>query len=291
MKRVAICMRGAISRIDSKFFSTGDYNRLGEYIDYTKCYNSIVRHILQPNEKNYSFDFFCHCWNEELQTEILQLYNPVSSLFENNNVYKDEIKAKVIIPHIFDNQPVSNDIQSEAIIYKDIANAVDREILEKVPFTDDYSGISQALTMKKSIELKEKYEFENKIEYDIVILYRYDVLLWKDLHLSTYNNLENTIYVNAYIDYHGESSNGDFHFIMNHDKSSKFKHLYDSACNGNKHKLHGWIKNYVINFMNLTLQIDDIYPGKDQEVFRKLEELSIHPGYLTQEQLNSYAHI
>jgi hypothetical protein len=283
MKRVAICMRGAVSRMNSKFISIDEYNRLGDYIDYKKCYNSIVRHIIRPNEKNYSFDFICHSWNEELQDEIIKLYAPVKYTFESNTRYTDEISGKVLIPTIFENKPICI---NECIILQDIQKNIDSDLFTRIKFTDDYSGISQALTMKKSIELKEQYELETKIEYDIVILYRYDVLLWKDIHLLNYNNLSQTIYVNAH-----EESNGDFHFIMNHMNSSKFKYLYDSACNGNKHKLHGWIKNYVTNFMKINLEIDDIYPGKDQEVFRKLQEFSIDKGYLTLEQINSYAHI
>ena len=286
MKRVAICMRGAVSKVNTKFLGVQGYATSGDYIDFRKCYNSIVRHILQPNQNEFSFDFFCHCWNEDLQSEILQMYNPVRYRFETNSKYKDEISAKVLIPHIFNNTPVCNDPNIESTIYREIQKVTSPDILTQVVYTEDYAGISQALTIQKAIELKEQYEAESGITYDLVLLYRYDVLLWKDILLKNYLDLEKKIYVNGHDD-----SNGDFHFVMNRNTSSEFKNLYHSACNGNKHKLHGWIKNYVQNYLRFELRMDDIIPGEHQNVLRKLEEDSIPKGFITHKQIDSYSSI
>jgi hypothetical protein len=245
-KRVAICMRGAIGKMFEAFTNESTLYSNSEYIDYKSCYNSIIKHIINVNKEFYDIDFFTHCWNIDLEDEIIKLYKPKKFLFENNIKYNNDILNKCI-----------NE--------------------------EDFGGISQALTMKKSIQLKEEYEMENKFKYDIVILYRYDVLLWKDMIFDNYNF--NNIYVNAHPDY-----NGNFHFLMNNKNSYYFKHLYDSINYGNRHFIHFWIKNYIINYMNQNIEMDDIIPGLHQEVLRKIND-SINNNYITIEQVNSYKQI
>lgn len=219
-------MRGAISK-SGAFNKANELYTESDYIDYVACYNSIVKHILEPNP-DYLFDIFCHCWNTDLSDNIINLYKPVKSEFEDNTKYN-------------------------------------KEIIELCRNENDFSGISQALTIYKSIRLKEIYETENIMNYDLVILYRYDVLLWKTMDLNQYVNLENQIYVNA----HGDC-NGDFHFIMNNIDSYNFKYLYDSIKLGNHYILHYWIKNYIINYMKQNIIMDNIIPGVNQEVLRKI---------------------
>ena len=94
--KVAFCLRGAVGKENKKggtgFLNKGAlYTQPGNYIDYTRCYNSILKHIFKPNESNYEFDIFCHCWNTDLESEITTLYKPVESLFEDNRVYNEQI--------------------------------------------------------------------------------------------------------------------------------------------------------------------------------------------------------
>ena len=241
-KRVAICMRGAVAKTYGAFFCDGDLYKHGEYVDYKKCYASILKHIIAPNSA-YTFDFFCQGWNLDLEDDLTQLYHPVRKLFEDNTHYSEDIKMRCV-------------------------------------HESDFRGISQALSMKKSIELKEHYETDTNTTYDIVILYRYDVLLWKDMILDTYTDRD-AIYVNAHSD-----SNGDFHFVMNSATSNEFKYLYDSVRLGNPHNMHYWIKNYVLQYMKTQLLMDDIYPGAHQEVLRKIGDC-IHGGTMTQERLDN----
>jgi len=245
-KRVAFCMRGAVAKICGAFFNQNELYIPSEYVDYKACYNSIVKHIIQPNSNHYEFDIFCHSWNYDLETEIRNLYKPVASVFEDNRNYNDKINKICTDPAYF-------------------------------------SYVSQALTIKKSIELKQKYELENNFDYDVVILYRYDVLLWKDMIIDKYIDLKKNIYVNAH-----ENADGDFHFLMDSKNSNQFKYLYDSYESGNEPKPHSSIKNYVLNYMKLNLLVDNIIPGKHQEVIRKIYDFSIHTGYLTIETFNSY---
>jgi len=224
--RIAICMRGAIAKKES-FVKKDSLYAKGDYVDYKKCHRSILKHIIHPDHQ---YNFFLQSWNPDLEKELVQLYKPVASLFEDNRLYNDEIS----------------------------------KLCEK---EDDFGGISHALAMKKSIELKEQYEKKHKITYDLVILYRYDVLLWEDMRVGDYDTEK--IYVNAH-----ENSNGDFHFIMNNKNAGQFKYLYDSIQLGNRHKTHFWIKNYVEKYMKKKLYMDNIIPGVHQAVIRSIKDTS-----------------
>jgi hypothetical protein len=246
MKRVALCMRGAISKEGGDFSHMNDLYSKSPYVDYNACYNSIAKHIIEPNSNEYTFDIFCHCWNTDLQDSIIKLYRPLKYKFEDNTNYNDEISNLCINPR-------------------------------------DFGGISSSLTIKKSIELKELYEKENGINYDVVILYRYDVLLWKNMTLNNCLDLTNKIYVDGH-----EDSNGEFYFIMNSGMSNEFKNLYDSIKLDNNYKVHHRIKNYVINYMKKDIVMDDIIPRINLEAIRKIYETSIDSGCLTIEAFNSY---
>ena len=229
MKKVAFCLKGAVSK-EHAFYTENSLYDDGKYVNFTKCGNSIFEFIIHKNP-NYKIDFFCHCWNIDLKNDIENIYNPKKSLFEDNNNYKNDI-----------NKRCKN--------------------------KTDFGGISSALSIKKTIELKEEYEKENNFEYDIVILYRYDVLLWKDVILDNYKKLKsNNIYVNAH-----PKGHGDFHFIMTNNNSLIFKNLFDSPLkNKNPHRMHYWIKNYIVRFCKKKLLMDEIIPGRHQEVIRKIK--------------------
>jgi hypothetical protein len=246
MKRVALCMRGAVSTNFGQFVCKNDLYNNNEYVNYVACYNSIVKHIIEPNS-DYVFDIFCHCWNVDLKENIIKLYNPAKACFEDNTEYNDEISNLCI-------------------------------------HNTDFGGISHALSIKKSIELKEEYQKEHNINYDVVLIYRYDIFLWKDMLFKNNINLID----NLYVDRHGHEANGEFYFIMNDQNSIDFKYLYDSIKLNNKYQVHYWIKNYVINYMKKQMIMDDIIPGTHIEVLRKIVQLSINCGYLSTDHFNSY---
>ncbi len=231
MKKVAICLKGAVGKKGGphdRFYSKGDLYKTGEYIDYIAVRDSIHKHIINPNP-NYHFDFFLHGWNLDLAQKLVEIYNPKLCLFEDNNIYNEIISSIITNP-------------------------------------SDFGGVSGGLSLKKSLELMEIYEIDKKFEYDIVIVYRYDVLLWKDMILNEYN-IDKFLYVNAW----NQSCQADFHFVMSKDNAYKFKYLYDSvALYNNTHGFHRWINNYVTNILGLEMKEDDIHAGKDQEHLRLL---------------------
>lgn len=239
IKRAALCIRGAISRKNRDSPMSGMIYNLNDssYIDFEAVQRSINKHIIQCNP-SITIDTFIHCWNEDLSSDLDKLYNPALSVYENNNIYQDEILMRC-----FDK--------------------------------DQFSIISQALTIKKVLQLTKTYEESNKFQYDTIILYRPDVLLWKNIILNNYN-VSDSIYVNAHPD-----GGGDFHFIMSSCNAQKFKELYDYVLaypiKNRQWPYHGWIKEFIINYMQVDLQIDDIIPGLHQEVARphKLRQYSI----------------
>ena len=247
-KRVAFCMYGAIPKESHASFLKGEIYKEGKYINYKQAYNSMIKHIIEPNSNYYNFDFFQHCWAKDLETDVISLYKPKSFNFENNSIYYDEIDK-----------------------------------LCKKP--TDFSGISKALSIKKSIELKEKYEKENDVTYDIVIMYRYDALIWKDIILNEYTNISNAIYSDAHYTPTGET--GEFYFIMDNTYSNQFKYLYDNVSN-NPVNPHFWIKTYINNYIKLPLLRDSIIPGIHLCNLVKINACSINPGHLSLKVFNSF---
>lgn len=237
-------MVGAVSSVHGHSRNVGALYNSTKYVDYTKCYNSIKKFIIEPND--YEFDTFCHCWNTDLEEKLTELYKPRKKLFESNTPYVAELQKRCPDPH-------------------------------------EFSSISKALSMKKAIELMEEYERENSIEYDLVILYRYDVLLWKQMVLDTYSNLDGNVYVDAGT----HDGNGEFHFVMSSKIAKQFKNLYDSPTLGNRCRLHLWIKNYIVHYLKLTITNDAILPGVHHEVLRKIHECSIGRGHLTMNEFNT----
>ena len=149
-KRAALCIRGAVSKKTSRYtYKDSLYTNNNEYVKYTSVYKSIKKHIIDANPE-YEIDVFIHSWSTELQENLIELYKPIASLFEDNMIYSSEIESKC-------------------------CNSA------------DYGGISHSLSIKKVLELKEQAEIRDNFEYDIVILFRPDVLIWTDIILLSYN--------------------------------------------------------------------------------------------------------
>jgi hypothetical protein len=93
MKRAAICLRGAMSKIKSGHFSADLYTDK-PYVDYKPVKVGLNKHLIK-NNPDYEFDFFIHCWNEDLETDLVNLYNPVSHKFESQTPYKHIIEKNL----------------------------------------------------------------------------------------------------------------------------------------------------------------------------------------------------
>ena len=93
MKKVAICLSGAMSKLGDRFLTPTALYSSNPYIDFSICFKSIKKHIVNANS-DYTFDFFIHSWNEDLQYDLQSLYLPKKALFEDQNSYKEEILRK-----------------------------------------------------------------------------------------------------------------------------------------------------------------------------------------------------
>lgn len=250
MKKVAFLLKGSVSKKTGRIFLPGQVNSEFEYINFYACYNSIKKHILSVNI-NYEFDFFIHCWNEDLKEQLESLYKPKLSLFENNDLYKKQILSKIDLSN--------SDISC-------------------------YGQISQCLSIKNGCKLIEDYQKKSNINYDLIIIYRPDLLLWKDMILEEYDAQE--INVNNYHD-----CIGDFHFIMNYENMLLFKNVYDNVqfldC-----RPHNIFKPYINNILKKNISMDSIRAGIDQEVIRKIKNinfiLNIEEYGLTYQEIESY---
>jgi hypothetical protein len=260
MKRVAFLIKGAVSKVSGKFDNPGQLYREGSYINYKAAYNSIVKHFIKPNP-DYIFDFFIHCWNPDLETNLVDLYKPVVSKFENNNIYKNDIISKL-----------------------------------------DYSGVghgcfalaSHSLSIKFGCELIEDYVNNSNTEYDFVILYRPDILIWKDVVLGDYDI--NSISLSNYQDYRG-----DFHFIMNYINMLKFKNIWESISPQNQPLEHKLFPKYIQEFIKVPVKNDNIVAGEHQAPIRYIYTSMITTNKLkiddilcygfTKEELVSYVNI
>ena len=230
--KVAFLIKGAVSKSTGKSSLPDDVYRDGRYVNFISGANSIKKHIVDANP-DCEFDFFLHSWHPDLGDDMISLYDPIKYLFESNDIHKNEIL----------------------------------KLLDTTDCSEQFFGqVAMCLSFKKVTELLQSYVKETYKKYDLVIFYRYDVLLWKDMELSEY--LPENLYVNA-----DAKSNaiGDFHFIMNYDNAINFGlNLYDSISIKNPPIDHKVIKGYVINYMNTHLTMDNIVAGEHQEVIRKL---------------------
>ena len=243
-KRAALCIRGAVAKKTKRCDQVGEiYTEASDYIKYSSVYKSIMRHIVLANP-DYDVDIFIHCWNVDLKEELVSIYKPVKYLFEDNNIYADEISSHCVVPK-------------------------------------DFGGISHALSIRKVLELQEDYSAKNAIDYDIIILFRPDVLIWRDMIFSKYD----LDYL--YTDGH-ENNNGDIFFVMSPEHAILFKDLYLSLKYGNKHTQHAWIKEYIIRYCNMPVQGDTLLPGKDYEVLRHIYQTSLAHGHMTYDTLCKY---
>lgn len=133
------------------------------------------------------------------------------------------------------------------------------EIYEKCNGKEEgFNNMSAAISRHRCMDLVEK-------KYDAVIFYRYDVMLWKDIKLEKYPICHQSavIYVNGH-----PGGNGDFHFIMSYENALKFAKLDES---GLEVVVHQWIRKYVTENLDLVMAPDDIFPGTDNEVMRKVK--------------------
>ena len=142
MKRIALCLSGKIGNTQGK---SGYHNP--ELRVLQKGFEHYKRHLLDNN----NIDVFIHCWDTELEKETLELYKPVSSLFE------------------------------EQIIF-DIPRHVKGEEEQR-----KQNHYSRWYSNKKVNELRRAHEISSGFKYDFVMTSRFDLAFETDLVFDNYD--------------------------------------------------------------------------------------------------------
>tara|TARA_A100001011_G_scaffold400690_1_gene517633 strand:+ start:3113 stop:4324 length:1212 start_codon:yes stop_codon:yes gene_type:complete len=140
--KVAVCIYGNVgdikrSRDTSCEESLADLSAKISYAHFKK-------HVIDANP-DIDFDIFIHCWNKNLEEEIVSMYKPTLYLFENNKKFYEYKEYE----------------------YKEVIKK-DRE--------------QYLLSRQKSIDLCFNYDKDNS--YDFIISTRFDIAYKKNLDLS-----------------------------------------------------------------------------------------------------------
>jgi hypothetical protein len=249
MIRVAFCMAGEINTTPNSFPG----QKRHEKQHYMKmCFNSIYKHIVSKNIKNYKVDFFCHSWNPELNDFIKAIYKPVLCVSEK----------------------------------KPATYALDSASHNTCAFYEgvDLYSPNQALSVKRVIELKEQHEKTSNVSYDIVFIYRYDILLWKNINLSEYRDLDDKIYTNW-----DDISHSFVYFVFNKRHASHYKYIYDYITL-KKTVYNSKGNSEFIRLARLELACDpnEIHLEKNCEIIEKVFEKSLFKRYIDINKFYSY---
>lgn len=247
-RRIALCLSGGISHKTSDF--QGGYTHtyanhtclnhqedLSAFVDYRACYQSIKKHIIDCNT-DWQVDVYIHMWqqNAQLTEDLLRLYRPARHVFEPNHSVMSEIEAKC------------QSFGDSSCRYK--------------------GNLSRLYSVCHSVKLA----LTSPIAYDLVISYRPDMLLWKDMDFSRYS--PHAITKNG-------SSFGDFHFVMSQANARLFSELYTKVNSELYHSGFHVYSKFVTAYLKLPLHGDDIEPNRHQEVLRKLRKHTLRLNHIS----------
>jgi hypothetical protein len=131
----------------------------------------------------------------------------------------------------------------------------------KASLAQDFSGISQSLSISKAVDLLKSQGSMNPTEYDLVILCRPDVILLEPLDLGNYS--PEAITCNGYGD-----RQGDFRWVFGTKFMEYFIRLPAHFKGRGIHQPHVWIRDYF-DSNGLPYKMDEVKAGLGEEVLRK----------------------
>lgn len=248
MGKAALVLRGGVSRISGRLLNPGDVsNSNSRYINYRACAKSIQKNIIDANP-DFQFDVFIQSWNPDLELELTKIYTPKGKSFEINDEYAP-------ILHNLTTQSLKNQPRS-------LKNGLGRRFnVTSIEYRKTFAGISQALAMKKGVELV--VHSGNLSDYDHIILCRPDVVLLRAIDFAEYK--DDFVYVNNYAELMG-----DFRWVFNPRSIGLFSDLVESIERGNYHQQHFWIRDFFVRHCGDTYVQDKILAGRDEEVMRQV---------------------
>jgi hypothetical protein len=94
--KVAILLTGGVSLKNIPYcgstWKEHINNNITNYINIQSVYLSIKKNIINCNP-NCTFDIYIYSWNINIQNEIINIFNPIKSEFEDNDKYRDYISS------------------------------------------------------------------------------------------------------------------------------------------------------------------------------------------------------
>ena len=182
MKRVAICISGYLRK-------------------YKLGYENILKYLIEPNSKNFSFDFFIHTWDQDdWRNEFKFKRGPNFVPQDLENETKQEIRDTFNPTDIVFEKPIEWDMSEYAPHIRS----------EWVTRT---SGGSHVIAMHYKIfkcnELKKQKEAASR--YDLTFRYRSDFFLERELNLNEYlEPCANTIFTPGWFGNEPDAPSGNF---------------------------------------------------------------------------------
>lgn len=207
-----------------------------------------LRKNLQECNPGWDFEFFLFSWDTDLEPEFKRLYDLKKSQFETNSKYRTKIWYLVLRSWI------------NALIY-DMAAFRKKVGNLKASLAQDFSGISQSISIAKAAKLVEDELTVGNAGYDLVALIRPDVVLLEQVFLDSYD--PRNVTCNSFKD-----RQGDFRWVFGAQYLVDFRSLPGHFRQRGVHQPHTWIRDYFVS-KGLPYEMDLIQAGVGEEVLRK----------------------
>eukprot|EP00966_Prymnesium_polylepis_P204760 4743395-Prymnesium_polylepis.1 len=254
LRPFALVLVGAVSRLALPDTSQGGspvaqgqaselYKDQNPFIPLRITKAALTRHIFEPNGGRAQWDCFVHSWHPELRMDFAALYHPLAAAsFDDNRRYE-------------------------------------REFSHARTRSSPWSQLSFGLSISLGLKLLQEYILRSRRgePYDRIVVCRPDVFLGQDLNLSSpaFRKRERMYLVNRH-----PHRGGDFHFILDGDNASiwAFSQLPHAAL-ALKLPLehHVWIRLMLERMLpGIVANYDNVYPGRDEECYRKLLMTALH---------------
>jgi hypothetical protein len=246
-KTCALVIRGGVSPIDRQYRSIRKQPVGIEKVSISAVRESLHRNLQECNP-DWDFDIFLFSWDLDLEPEFKRLYDLKKSTFETNAGHRTKIWYLVLRSWI---NALVYDIEA---FRKKVANL-------KASLAQDFSGISQSISIAKATKLVEDELAVNNAGYDLVALIRPDVVLLEQVDLDSYDPTNVTC--NSFKD-----RQGDFRWVFGSQYLVDFQSLPDHFRHRGVHQPHTWIRDYF-DSKGLPYEMDLIQAGSGEEVLRK----------------------